>query len=66
LRGALILKRSTMCRHVPAPPTGPVDLATLLPAALPGRPSRTLRRRTLRRTAPGQDSLFPATMGEAS
>ena len=49
----------TMTRHVPAPPTGPTDLAALLPAALPARPARTLRRRTMRRVAPGQASLFP-------
>jgi hypothetical protein len=48
----------TMTRHVPAPSTRPVDLATLLPAALLARPTRTLRRR-MRRVAPGQASLFP-------
>jgi hypothetical protein len=49
----------TMTRHVPAPPTGPADLTTLLPAALPARPARTVRRRAMRRVAPGQASLFP-------
>ncbi|GAA0907682.1 hypothetical protein [Virgisporangium aurantiacum] len=34
----------TMTRHVPAPPTGPVDLATLMPAALPTRPAKRARR----------------------
>jgi hypothetical protein len=56
----------TMTRHVPAPPTGPVDLATLLPAAMPSRPARSLRRRTVRRGAPGQGSLFPTVLGEVS
>jgi hypothetical protein len=47
----------TMTRHVPAPPSGPVDLATLLPAALPAR--RMLRRTVRRRvSASGQGSLF--------
>ncbi len=55
----------TMCRHVPVPPTGPVELATLLPAALPTR-SRSVRRRAVRRPAPGQSSLFPAALGEVS
>jgi hypothetical protein len=47
-----------MVRHVPAPPTGPVDLATLPPAALPTRRVR----RTVRRRVPatGQGSLFAA------
>jgi hypothetical protein len=36
----------TMTRHVPVPPTGPVDLASLMPAVLPIRP---VRRRTVRR-----------------
>jgi hypothetical protein len=49
----------TMVRHVPEPPTGPADLGSLLPAVLPTRPARTLRRRTMRRVAPGQASLFP-------
>src|SRR5919112_655041 len=38
----------TMCRHVPEPPSGPVALATLLPAVLPSRPVRRLQRRTVR------------------
>ncbi len=49
----------TMTRHVPEPPTGPVALAVLLPAVLPGRPARTVRRRTLRRPSTAQASLFP-------
>jgi hypothetical protein len=40
----------TMCRHVPTPPAGPVDLATLLPAILPARP---VRRRVTGPTAAG-------------
>jgi hypothetical protein len=49
----------TMTRHVPAPPTGPIDLATLLPAVIPTRPARTLRRRAVRRPTPNQSTLFP-------
>jgi hypothetical protein len=51
----------TMTRHVPAARCGPVDLAALLPAVLPPhRPAaRSLRRRAVRRAAPGQGSLFP-------
>jgi hypothetical protein len=51
----------TMTRHVPAPDSGPVDLATLLPAVLPAGPGSTVRRRTARRrtAAPGQPPLFP-------
>ena len=46
----------TMTRHVPAPPTGPVDLGSLLPAVLPSRPAR---RRAIHRPVPaGQGSLF--------
>lgn len=41
----------TMTRHVPAPPSGPVDLATLLPAALPTRPGKRARR-VVRRVGP--------------
>ena len=48
----------TMTRDVPAPPTGPVDLGALFPAALPSRPARTVRRRAMRRAA-GQAALFP-------
>jgi hypothetical protein len=52
----------TMCRHVPAPPTGPIPLSVLLPAVPPVRP---VRRRTVRRvTAPGQGSLFVAARGK--
>ncbi|MFG2105823.1 hypothetical protein [Micromonospora chersina] len=45
----------TMTRHVPAPETGPVDLAALVPA-------RPVRRRVVRRHpgSPGQGSLFAA------
>src|SRR4051794_40411124 len=56
----------TMCRHVPEPPSGPVALAALLPAVLPLRPSRTVRRRAVRRPGPGQASLFPSGVGEVS
>jgi hypothetical protein len=48
----------TMTRHVPAPPTGPADLAALLPAVLPDRPARTLRRRAMRRPLTNQPVLF--------
>ncbi|MFG2105994.1 hypothetical protein [Micromonospora chersina] len=50
----------TMTRHVPAPLSGPVDLAALMPS----RP--TARRRIVRRRvgSPGQGSLFTATVGE--
>lgn len=49
----------TMTRHVPAPETGPVDIAAMFPAALPARSAR--RRRTVRRAAgAGQTSLFAA------
>ncbi|MCW3815708.1 hypothetical protein ONA91_14725 [Micromonospora sp. DR5-3] len=50
----------TMTRHVPAPQTGPVDLAALVPA-------RPVRRRVVRRPgAPGQGSLFAAGTREVS
>jgi hypothetical protein len=49
----------TMTRHVPAPPSGPVDLATLTPAVLPARPVRRVTRR--RRASAGQGSLFALT-----
>jgi hypothetical protein len=53
----------TMTRHVPAPPSGPVDLATLAPAVLPTRSAR--RRTTRRRVAPaGQSTLFALAAGE--
>ncbi|MDG4755244.1 hypothetical protein O7630_30325 [Micromonospora sp. WMMD718] len=49
----------TMTRHVPAPLTGPVDLAALAPA----RPA--VRRRVVRRAgAPNQAVLFAAAGGE--
>lgn len=48
----------TMCRHVPAPAGGPVDLAALLPAVLPHRPVRRIVRR---RTGAGQLPLFAPT-----
>jgi hypothetical protein len=51
----------TMCRHVPEPPSGPVRLAELLPAVVPVRRSRSVRRRTIRRPAVGQGLLFPLT-----
>ncbi|MFC4089124.1 hypothetical protein [Micromonospora sp. GCM10011541] len=50
----------TMTRHVPAPLSGPVDLAALAPV-------RPVRRRVIRRRpgSPGQASLFAAaTVGE--
>jgi hypothetical protein len=52
----------TMTRHVPAPRSGPVDLAALLPAVLP---TRSARRRVLRRrpTVPGQAPLFATDGG---
>jgi hypothetical protein len=52
----------TMTRHVPAPASGPVDLATLLPAALPD----PVRRRAVRRRPPasGQGSLLALAMRE--
>ncbi|RZU50816.1 hypothetical protein EV385_2602 [Krasilnikovia cinnamomea] len=46
----------TMCRYVPAPPSGPVAVAELFPAAAPV--SRSVRHRTTRRPATGQGSLF--------
>ncbi|MGK5520784.1 hypothetical protein ACSNN9_15690 [Micromonospora sp. URMC 107] len=50
----------TMTRHVPAPDSGPVDLAALMPA----RP--IARRRVVRRRPgqPGQGSLFTAAKME--
>ncbi|SDZ46600.1 hypothetical protein SAMN05444365_1209 [Micromonospora pattaloongensis] len=54
----------TMTRHVPAPVSGPVDLAALVPAVLPSRSVR--RRATRRRSAPGQGSLFALAAGEVS
>ena len=50
----------TMTRHVPAPESGPVDLAALVPA----RPVQ--RRRVMRRRpgSPGQGSLFASAVGE--
>jgi hypothetical protein len=49
----------TMTRHVPAPPTGPVDLASIAPAVLPARPVRRVTRR--RSASAGQGSLFALT-----
>ncbi|MEH0954768.1 MULTISPECIES: hypothetical protein [Micromonospora] len=46
----------TMTRHVPAPESGPVDLAALMPARPAGR-RRVVRRRP---GSPGQGSLFTA------
>src|SRR5690349_3675239 len=52
----------TMTRHVPAPPTGPVGLGSLLPAVVPDHP---VRRRHVRRPVPaGQESLFALTARE--
>jgi hypothetical protein len=53
----------TMIRHVPVPPSGPVDLATLAPVVLP---TRSARRRAVRRrpTNTGQGSLFALVTGE--
>jgi hypothetical protein len=56
----------TMCRHVPAPASGPVPVADLFPAVLPMPLSRSVRRRTGRRPATGQGSLFPLTAREVS
>jgi hypothetical protein len=51
----------SMTRHVPAPESGPVDLAALMPA----RPVRPVRRVVRRRPgSPGQGSLFTAAVGE--
>jgi len=53
----------TMTRHVPVPPSGPVDIGALLPLALPTKPVR--RRGVRRRTASaGQASLFATTGGQ--
>jgi hypothetical protein len=49
----------TMTRHVPAPASGVVDLAALMPVVLPVRPAR--RRRMARRGPAGQAPLFPTT-----
>ncbi len=46
----------TMIRHVPVPPSGPVDIGALLLVALPTAPAR--RRTVRRRAASGQASLF--------
>jgi hypothetical protein len=53
----------TMTRHVPEPPSGPVNVAALFPAVLPARPRRRVVRRPVR-GAPGQGSLFVATGGK--
>jgi hypothetical protein len=49
----------TMTRHVPAPPAGPVGLATLLPAVLPPRPVRRSRRLVRRIGQEAELPLFP-------
>jgi hypothetical protein len=49
----------TMCRSVPVPPSGPVDLAALFPAVLPARSGR--RKRAVRRVGVGQLPLFAST-----
>src|SRR3954447_22247160 len=54
----------TMCRHVPEPPSGPVPVAALLPAVVPT--AQSVRRRTVRRPAPGQTELFPLVAKEVS
>jgi hypothetical protein len=56
----------TMCRHVPAPSTDPAPIADLFPAVVPGSLPRSVRRRTARRPAVGQGSLFPLTVREVS
>jgi hypothetical protein len=53
----------TMTRHVPNPPSGPVDLATLLPAAMPARPGRRMVRRRVSGAGRGQLPLFTPTGG---
>jgi len=53
-----------MCRHVPAPASGPVPMADLLPAVVPM--SRSLRYRSVRRPNTGQGSLFPLNAREVS
>ncbi len=56
----------TMTRHVPEPPSGPVDLASLLPALLPAAPVSRPRRLVRRRhRSMAQASLF-AAVGEVS
>jgi hypothetical protein len=54
----------TMTRHVPAPTSGPIPIAELFPAVVPA--SRSVRRRSTRRPAVGQGSLFPLTAREVS
>jgi hypothetical protein len=52
----------TMTRHVPAPPTGPVDLGSLfpdLPALCPDPGAHAPRRRPTRVPDPGQLALLP-------
>jgi hypothetical protein len=56
----------TMCRHVPAPVSGPGPVADLFPAVLPLPLSRSVRRRSACRPASGQGSLFPLTAREVS
>ena len=53
-----------MCRHVPAPASGPVPLSDVLPALVPL--SRSVRRRSARRPNTGQGSLFPLNAREVS
>ena len=55
-----------MTRHVPAPASGPVRIAELLPAVAPVPVSRSVRRRTARRPVSGQPSLFPLGVREVS
>jgi hypothetical protein len=53
-----------MCRHVREPASGPVPVAEVLPAVVPL--SRSVRRRSVRRPAAGQGSLFPLGGREVS
>ena len=56
----------TMTRHVPTPTPGPVRIGELFPAVIPMPVSRSVHRRTARRPAVGQESLFPLTAREVS
>ncbi len=54
----------TMVRRVPVPESAPESVADLLPAVEPL--PRSVRRRSARRPAVGQSSLFPLTAREVS
>jgi hypothetical protein len=54
----------TMCRTVPPPVDGPAPIAALFPAVAPL--SRSVRRRSTRRTATGQGALFAVPAREVS